>query len=181
MSHTLAKIAALSGGTAAAGGGIAVGSSALSGTSGSKQEKVATSSEKQEDSNIEVIPVTKQEEATPDSAKKVCNVYTAEEPTSKGQPKVRVFTKIKEEFWSKGDFLKKIKEDRAWNEGDLKTQVEKGCQDHGSVYVWWGYGNPQSKGKTWVYASDMNNGKDWLNDESVSVPAALKPKVATVQ
>ncbi|AEG73370.1 hypothetical protein MHF_1127 [Mycoplasma haemofelis Ohio2] len=177
MSYTLAKVAAISGGTAAAGGGIAVGASALSEAASPKQEKVSISLEKTSNVEPEVVPTPQSEPAS--TKEPVCNVYLAEEPTPKGKTGSRKFTKFKEEFWSRDEFLKKVGEQNLWNKNNLNTEVGQGCTNHGRVFVWWGKGNP-SQSETYVYASDMNNGKDWLKESGIDVPEKIKQQIQTL-
>ncbi|AEW45691.1 hypothetical protein MHC_04175 [Mycoplasma haemocanis str. Illinois] len=166
MSYTLVRIVTIASGGVAAGG-IVVSSSSLTGTFDPRQEKAFTSPKR----------IINSEPEKDFKQKTICNVYSAEAPTytvsSDKKTRSRKFTKFKEEFWDKDEFLKKANHDNLWNKDKLKQEIEDGCLRYGRAFVWWGVGI-RTKSATWIYASDMNNGKNWLKESEVFVPEKLK-------
>ncbi|AEW45470.1 hypothetical protein MHC_03050 [Mycoplasma haemocanis str. Illinois] len=160
MSHFLTKLVVIGAGTAAAGGGIVVGTSSK--TTSSKQETFDSLTKKTIDTKPETSSTSSQKAS-------ICNVYLAESPTPKKAGESRKFTKFTDKFWSKDGFLKEVDKRKLWNKEELRREIADGCSKHGRVFVWWGVGNPASKGETWIYSKEMNTEKDWLKELKVDL------------
>ncbi|AEG73400.1 hypothetical protein MHF_1158 [Mycoplasma haemofelis Ohio2] len=161
MAHFLAKLAFVSGGTAAAGGGIAAGASSIFSSQEGFVEKPKIKNQTEETS--EATPVV--EEPAQTSSQPSCIIWEAQDP--KGTSGHRQFSVLLEKHESKEAFFQKLN-DRPMQDG-FKTEVENACKNaegkknvKGRVYVWWISGQ-----KKWIYAGDMHTGdRDWENEIS---------------
>ncbi|AEG73379.1 hypothetical protein MHF_1136 [Mycoplasma haemofelis Ohio2] len=163
MSYGILKLAAIGGGTAAAGGGIIVGSKIFSEPK-SETPKYKTVSDTKDSKEAELQSLLNSG---------TCIIYETEAPETV-QSK-RKFKKLKERLWSKEGFFNNLdqQETKIWNLEQLKKEVTGSCEKSPSkrVYLWWGIGN-NSKPETWVYSTEMNS-TDWLKQSDIEIPESF--------
>ncbi|AEG73374.1 hypothetical protein MHF_1131 [Mycoplasma haemofelis Ohio2] len=146
------------GGIGAAGGGVAFGSSLISGFE-SKTPKTAKTKEKEP------------EASTPEAPKPetTCVIYEAKKPEN------NEFKKLLKKFEGVEAFFAEIvkRPSNTNNEATVKSEVSNACENtgtqrnvKGNVYVWY---ETSTSGNKWVYSTTMHTGNiDWVNKDGIT-------------